>query len=129
MWLPWAAAARDAPDGRCYDARMLPPHLRPVLRRLEAELRQLFGDRLSEVRLFGSYARGEATEDSDVDVLVLIDGLALGEVANVADAATRVGLAMGVSLSSLPMASARFTELRAAGRGLAREIERDGERL
>jgi predicted nucleotidyltransferase len=28
-----------------------------------------------KLRLFGSYARGEANEDSDVNVLVLVDGL------------------------------------------------------
>ena len=38
-------------------------------------LRQAFGERLKELRLFGSYAREEARPDSDVDVFVAIDGL------------------------------------------------------
>jgi predicted nucleotidyltransferase len=51
---------------------MMPSHLRPVLLE-QARLASRFAARFSEVRLFGS--RGEATEDSDLDVLVLVDGL------------------------------------------------------
>ena len=41
---------------------------------LRARLAALYGDRLVRVVLFGSYARGEATADSDVDVLVVLRG-------------------------------------------------------
>ena len=36
---------------------------------LKDELRQQFG--IEEMALFGSYARGEATEESDVDIAIL----------------------------------------------------------
>ena len=32
-----------------------------------------YGDKIKEVILYGSYARGEATEESDVDILVVVD--------------------------------------------------------
>ncbi|MDT7855152.1 nucleotidyltransferase domain-containing protein [Rubrivirga sp. S365] len=49
----------------------LPDGFLPALRRrLEAH----YGDRLVRAVLFGSYARGEATEESDVDVLVQLRG-------------------------------------------------------
>jgi len=35
--------------------------------------KDLFGDRLSDVRLFGSYARGDYNNDSDIDVMVILD--------------------------------------------------------
>lgn len=108
---------------------MLPPHLRPGLLALREALVGVFGDRLREVVLFGSYARGEASEDSDVDVLVLIDGLASSELASVADVATRTSLERGIPLAPLPMSTAHFADLRESGRALAREIERDGARL
>ena len=38
-----------------------------------AGVRERFGPRVAEIRLFGSYARGDATADSDVDCLVLLD--------------------------------------------------------
>jgi predicted nucleotidyltransferase len=34
---------------------------------------KIYGERIKEVILYGSYVRGEATEDSDIDVLVLVD--------------------------------------------------------
>ena len=49
----------------------LPAGFLPALRR---RLDALYGDRLVRAVLFGSYARGEATEDSDVDVLVVLGG-------------------------------------------------------
>ena len=33
----------------------------------------MYGERIKKVILYGSYVRGEATRDSDIDVLVLVD--------------------------------------------------------
>jgi uncharacterized protein len=43
-------------------------------RDLKQELQNEYGDRLVNVILFGSQARGEAIEGSDVDVLVVLRG-------------------------------------------------------
>jgi predicted nucleotidyltransferase len=32
-----------------------------------------FGDKLSEIILYGSYARGDFDEESDIDILILVD--------------------------------------------------------
>jgi predicted nucleotidyltransferase len=39
------------------------------------DLRRLYGDRLRRVILFGSWARGDAHPESDVDLLVVLDGV------------------------------------------------------
>jgi len=66
------AAARSYPD----------PELPPLGRRIDAEaiaravaadLRTVYGERLQQVLLFGSYARGTADEESDIDLLVVLD--------------------------------------------------------
>ena len=36
-------------------------------------LKNIFHDKLLKVVLFGSYARGEARDDSDIDVFIVID--------------------------------------------------------
>lgn len=44
-----------------------------ILGRLKEELKALYGERLRGLYLFGSYARGEADEQSDIDVLIVLD--------------------------------------------------------
>lgn len=44
-----------------------------ILKQFKDILQQTLGDRLVELRLFGSYARGDADEGSDFDVLVIVD--------------------------------------------------------
>lgn len=46
----------------------------PILARLKRELEALYGSRLKQVLLYGSRARGDYREDSDYDVLVVLDG-------------------------------------------------------
>jgi uncharacterized protein len=41
----------------------------PILKRFRAALDQLYGARIERVVLFGSRARGDATGDSDYDIL------------------------------------------------------------
>lgn len=53
-------------------AHPLPAKLAPMLRELRRQLEDLYGDRLRHVVLFGSQARGDATPESDVDVLVVL---------------------------------------------------------
>jgi uncharacterized protein len=54
---------------------------------LRIQLQTSFGERLKKVILFGSRARGDADEDSDYDVLVLLENCAkadnslLGDIA------------------------------------------------
>ena len=45
------------------------------LEKLISECRSAFGERLVYLGLQGSYLRGEATEQSDIDIMTVIDGL------------------------------------------------------
>ena len=46
----------------------------PILARLKRELVELYGPRLQQVLLYGSRARGDFSEESDYDVLVVLEG-------------------------------------------------------
>jgi len=44
-----------------------------LINQIKSYLIERYGDKIREIILYGSYARGEATKDSDIDLLVLID--------------------------------------------------------
>jgi len=44
-----------------------------VLNDLVSECKAVFCDKLSDVRLFGSYARGDYDEESDIDIMIILD--------------------------------------------------------
>jgi len=46
-----------------------------AVKELIDELKKLYGDNLSCVILYGSKARGDATEDSDIDILVVLKNI------------------------------------------------------
>ena len=92
----------------------LPDHLRPNVRaalvEARAALAELYGDRLARVVLYGSQARGDARDSSDVDVLVVLRG----EVDALAELRRTTGLwwpalrAHGVHLSVHPYDETAF---------------------
>jgi len=51
----------------------MPLKIQRLLRELKQGLIRLYGERLKGVYLYGSYARGDFQEGSDLDVLVVLD--------------------------------------------------------
>ncbi len=49
------------------------PKILPLIQQIKSHLLARYGDKLRRVILYGSHARGGATEDSDIDLLVLVD--------------------------------------------------------
>jgi len=98
------------------------------LGRFREALNAHFGARLRELTLFGSQARGEAHEESDVDVLVVVDDLTERERKLVYDLSYDAGIEGDelVSVSPLAYATAHIADMRAREKRLVREIARDG---
>jgi uncharacterized protein len=81
-----------------------------LLARIKARLQDVYGDRLRGVVLYGSEARGEATLDSDIDVLVLLTGpVALGqELETIINALYPLQLEMDHILEAFPVNEADY---------------------
>ena len=88
------------------------PEVRTILAELRQGLELLYGDRLDGVYLFGSYARGEAEPESDVDVLIVLDEVTdyAGEVDRTGRLASEVSLRHGLSLSRVFLSRRAWTE-------------------
>lgn len=52
----------------------LPRQLQALVQDLQQGLKQLYGDRFNSLILFGSHARNQATPDSDIDLLIVLQG-------------------------------------------------------
>lgn len=100
-----------------------------VLDELRRKLRDRFGDELRDVVLFGSYARGEAGADSDVDVLVVLDHAEWAHRRTVIDAATDLGLEHDLLISPTVVDRATYERWSRQRRPLVVDIERDGVRI
>ena|SRR5271157_4136045 len=52
--------------------RKVPTRIRKLMKELNEGLIRIYGDQLKAVYLYGSYARGDYRQGSDVDVMVLL---------------------------------------------------------
>ena len=107
---------------------MLSPQIQQILSAYRAELLPRFGHRLRRLSVFGSWARGEATEDSDLDVAVVIDGLTGEEWKAALSSAADVEVQHDFPFSAFIVSSERFERLRPL-RGIVEDIERGSLRV
>jgi len=91
-----------------------------------ARIRSRFSDRILAVILFGSKARGEASAESDIDLLVLVDADNNELRSELWRIASDVSLEYNVVLSPRVFGQARWAEARRMRLPLYRAIAEDG---
>jgi predicted nucleotidyltransferase len=84
--------------------------IEPILEEVKVSLQKIYGDKLKGVILYGSYARGDATAGSDIDLILLLD-----EIENTAlemekyfDAIWKLDLKYDTVISILPIREEEF---------------------
>ena len=96
-----------------------------ILHQLKERLANLYGERLSAVLLYGSQARGDATQDSDIDVLIVLKEPfdAREERKRTLDAIAELSLEHGALINDVIVSEDEYRH----GKGpLYREIRREG---
>ncbi len=79
--------------------------VRPILSELKRELSMIYGSRLKYLLVYGSYARGDAEEGSDLDLMVVLDQVVdpLAERERLSELLFEVSLKHDIVLSVLPV--------------------------
>ncbi len=105
------------------------PAVREALAEFASRARTLHGARVREIRLFGSWARGEPRADSDVDVFVLLEGATREDERALIDLASEIFTRRQIPLMPLVMSTEQHAQMVAHDRRLVRDIAREGVAL
>lgn len=96
-----------------------------VLQELKEELRRIYGERFLKLILYGSYARADMREGSDIDVVVLLDGEVspAREIDKMLDVITDINLKYNVLISVFPVSEESLQKIRSP---LILNIQKEG---
>jgi predicted nucleotidyltransferase len=106
--------------------------MNPKIMGIAAELRQyvekLYGDRLVQMVVFGSQARGDAVEGSDIDILVVLKGPVTPgkEIARTGEGTAALSLKYNIVISCTFVSSDRYETERSP---LLMNVRREGVAL
>ena len=105
--------------------RKVPLKIRKLMKELKEGLVRIYGDKLKAVYLYGSYARGDYRQGSDVDVMILLSDYKSywEELLRSTDLASDVSLKYDVTVSRLIMKEIQWKE---ADMPVLRNIRREG---
>ncbi|MCF0059053.1 nucleotidyltransferase domain-containing protein [Dyadobacter sp. CY356] len=93
--------------------RKVPESVARLTEEFVSQVSELYGDRLNKVILYGSYARGEQHEDSDVDYLVVLndeDIKTFKEISNLSPITFELSLSYSISVSAIPVTQTKFKQ-------------------
>jgi uncharacterized protein len=79
----------------------MPVDIEQLMAKLKQGLSGIYGQRLKAVYLFGSYARGDYTDNSDLDVMIVLDTYTSywDELVRSAQLASDLSLEYGITIS------------------------------
>ena len=84
-----------------------------AIRQFKQAVKEIYGSRLKQVVLYGSWARGNASEKSDIDLMVVLSGEVQPglELDRMIDVITDINLEYDVLISVLPVSEDNFNTL------------------
>ena len=85
--------------------------IKKILDEFRDEVEKLYSNKLKSIILYGSWARGDATEESDIDLLIVLEGKVIPgkEVDRMIDIITDINLKYGVLLTVYPISERDYS--------------------
>ncbi|MEA1895873.1 MAG: nucleotidyltransferase domain-containing protein [Euryarchaeota archaeon] len=99
--------------------------IKEIIKELKSGLEKKYGSQLKSILLFGSYARGEETEDSDIDIAIILEDFdhACTEIERTGDIVSSLSLKFDTLISLVPIKEKDWLERKTA---LISNIKREG---
>jgi len=87
--------------------------IEPILKEFREKTEKLYGKRLKRIILYGSHARGQATQDSDIDLAIVLEGdvVAGKEIDRMIDIITEINLMYCVLMSIYPVSEEDYNSI------------------
>ena len=84
-----------------------------IIKEFREKTRELYGKRLKNILLYGSCAGGQATQDSDIDLAIVLEGDVIPgkEIDLMIDIITEINLNCGVLISVYPVSKKNYNEI------------------
>ncbi len=84
-----------------------------IIKEFKAKIEFLYKDKFKEIILYGSWARGEATKDSDIDLVVVLKGEVnpVKELNKMIDIITNLNLKYNILLSIYPISEDNYANI------------------
>ena len=85
--------------------------IKEILNEFKEEIEKLYGNRLKNVILYGSWARGEANDESDIDLVIVLEGRVIPgrEIDRMIDVITEINLKYGALISVFPVSKEEYS--------------------
>lgn len=102
------------------------PLVEQIAKEYKSSLQQLYGNELAELVLFGSYARGDQHEESDIDFAVVLNNPAtrsFPEIEKTAPISSMLSLKYGLMVSSLIVS---LRKKQTSMQGVYQDIRKEG---
>jgi predicted nucleotidyltransferase len=102
------------------------PAIDPIVRAFKKAMQELYGDRLCDVILYGSYARGDYDEESDIDLMIVLADEVVNtyaEIRKITAVETEFLLKYGFAISPLPVS---YNKYNASFGGVYQEARKEG---
>lgn len=82
----------------------MPNRINEIVLTFAKQVKEILGDSLSKIIVYGSYARGDFNDRSDIDIMILVtlDGQQIKKIENdILDLAFDIDMEMGIEISPI----------------------------